>query len=154
MSAGRSGREADDERPDAVSHAEVGATAWRAVVLAQQSATPDHADFYALAGSLFEALVAVESLARVLARQVAGYADTVAGSGEGFVVYDDSREVDPELRLYAAQERLDHLAATVATAGRRLDEFWNAIGHIGVEPARPDTTDGPGAGPAAGGVPR
>jgi hypothetical protein len=46
------GDEYDDEWPEAVQQASVGAQAWRAVVHAQQSATPDHVDFYAPAGHL------------------------------------------------------------------------------------------------------
>jgi hypothetical protein len=129
----RSGREVDDDRPEAVAQADMGAAAWRAAVHAQQGAAPDHTDFYSLAGSLADTLAAVESLAELLARQVAGYAATAAATGGQ--VYDDTREVDPEARLYAAAERAAHVAAAAATAERRVQEFWSAIGHIGVEPA-------------------
>jgi hypothetical protein len=124
----------DDERPAAVRQAEAGALAWRAVMHAQHSATPDHADFYSLAGDLSDTLDVVATLTRVLARQVRDYP---AGLGEGRVVYDDSRggphPVDPARRLAHAELELEALSVAVETAGRRANDFWSAIGHIGVE---------------------
>lgn len=115
-----------DNRPDAVQRAETGAQAWRAVVHAQQAASPNHADFYDLAGYLVDALASIEALARTLARQVGRYAD-------GRAVYDDTRTVDPGERLHDAALDLGHLAEAVAHAGRDVNRFWSAISHIGVE---------------------
>jgi len=138
-----------DDHPEAVQQADAGARAWRAVVHAQQSATADHSDFYDLAGHLVDTLAAVESLARVLAGQVAGYGDAQPA---GQRVYDDSRTVDPGLRLNDAVLDLGHLADAAAVARGDADRFWSAIGHIGVEDT--PTSAGPHAGPADGGVSR
>jgi hypothetical protein len=121
-----------DDRPEAVQQAEKGAQAWRAVVHAQGSAPADHSDFYALAGELVDILSAVESLARLLAGQVARYAE---GQPAGQVVYDDSRTLDPGARLHDAALDLGNLAEAAAHARRDADRFWNAISHIGVEDA-------------------
>ena len=121
-----------DDRPEAVQQADAGAQAWRAVVHAQGSAPADHSDFYALAGELVDILSAVESLARLLAGQVARYAE---GQPAGQVVYDDSRTLDPGARLHDAALDLGNLAEAAAHARRDADRFWNAISHIGVEDA-------------------
>lgn len=122
------------DRPEAVREAEAGARAWRAVVHAQQSACLDHSDFYDLAGHLVDTLGAVESLARVLARQVARYA---GAQPDGQRVYDDTRDtagaVDPGVRLHDAVLDLVHLTDTAAVARRDADRFFNAVSHIGVE---------------------
>jgi len=131
-----------DDRPEAVQQAEQGAQAWRAVVHAQGSATADHSDFYALAGHLVDTLAAVESLARLLAGQVARYAD---GQPAGRVVYDDSRTFNPAVRLHDAVLDLGHLADGAAVARGDADRFWSAISHIGVEDTH--TSAGPDAGP-------
>ena len=101
------------------------------------------------------------ALARVLAGQVEGYADSVAGTGEGFSVYDDSRggatPVDPRERLAEAVLELEDLAVLVGSAAMgKANSFWNAIGHIGAEPtrtepARMEPVDG---APTDGGVDR
>lgn len=134
-----------DDRPEAVQRAETGAQAWRAVVHAQQSATPNHTDFYDLAGFLVDTLASVESLARALARQVARYGDV---QPDGQVVYDDTRTVDPGVRLHDAALDLGHLVQSAADARRDVNRFWSAISHIGVEDTL--TSDGP----AEGEVPR
>ena len=127
----------DERRPDPVRQAEAGARAWQAVMHAQHCATPDHADFYNLAANLSDTLDTVAILTRVLAWQVRGYAD---GLGAGRVVYDDSRAglhpVDPARRLAHAEVELVALSVAVETAGRRANDFWSAIGHIGVEDVR------------------
>lgn len=118
----------DDERAPAVRQAEAGAVAWRAVVHAQLSAVPDHADFYAIGAELVATLHAVESLATVLVRQVEGYA---AGRRR---VYDDSGGVDPIERLQDAAEHLRALRnALTDDAVGFANGFWSAIGHISVE---------------------
>jgi hypothetical protein len=113
------------------------------VVHAQQAAEAghavDHADFYGLAGELVDTLAAVGSLARLLARQVAGYA--AEADAAGLVVYDDSRftthPVDPRVRLGAAVVELERLAGAAGTATGAANGFWSAIGHIGVEDTDP-----------------
>ncbi len=119
-----------NERPEALRQADIGAQAWREVVHAQQSTTPRHADFYALAGAMVETLGVIESLALVLIGQVVGYADSQA---EGECVYDDTRLVDPRERLDAAAGFLSALIGRVSSAAEAVNEFWSAIGHIGVE---------------------
>jgi hypothetical protein len=133
-------RHEPDDRPEAVRQAGAGARAWRAVVHAQQSATPDHADFYALAAELVDTLSSVSSLAGVLARQVETYAQRQPA---GERVYDDSRTVDPVERLGDAAQALRALHDIVGDDALRLvNGFWNAIGHIGVEDI-PGTDSGP-----------
>ena len=128
-------RHEPDDRPEAVRQADAGAQAWRAVVHAQGSATADHSDFYALAGHLVDTLAAVESLARLLAGQVARYGE---GQPDGQRVYDDSRTLDPGVRLHDAALDLGHLAEAAAHARGDADRFWSAISHIGVEDAPTD----------------
>lgn len=113
----------DDDRPRAVQQAEVGAVAWRAVVHAQQSATPNHADLYALAGDLVDTLRALNVVAGLLARQTAGYAT-------GREVNDDEG-ANPAHRLRAAVLALAETRHGIALAERGANQFWSAIGHIG-----------------------
>jgi hypothetical protein len=119
------GQRAEDGRSHAVLRAESGADAWREVVHAQRVATPDHADFYALAGEMVETLRVLDSLVGVLAGQVAGY-------GGGRAVYDDE-SADPAYRLRSAVLALVVTRDELAQAERAANEFWSAIGHIGVE---------------------
>jgi len=124
------GRGADDDRPHAVQRAQSGADAWREVVNAQREATPDHADFYALAGEVVETLRVLDALTGVLARQVGGYR---SGSGEcaGREVYDDEG-ANLAHRLRAAVLALAETRHGLAGAERSANRFWSAIGHIGV----------------------
>jgi hypothetical protein len=119
------GQRAEDERPHAVQRAETAADAWREVVLAQRSATPDHADFYSLAGEMAETLRVLDSLVGVLVGQVAGY-------GNGRAVYDDEG-ANPAHRLRSAVLALAETRDELAQAERAANRFWSAIGHIGVE---------------------
>jgi len=135
----------DDERSSAVVQAEAGARAWLAVVGAQQDATPDHADFSLLAGCLVDTLAAVESLARVLGRQVEGYP---GGLDAGRVVSDD-RGRDPHQRLVGAARDLDAAALYAGSAAREVHRFFSAIEHIGVH----DTPTDPDPDPDAAGDP-
>ena len=114
--------------------AEAGTSGWEDAVRLQRWAAPDHADFYVLAGEIVSTLYALEDLARVLARQVVGYADTQAQRRR--VVYDDTREKDPRRRLVEAASELDVLVDHVWRAERAANAFWSEIGHIGVELAR------------------
>jgi len=106
-------------------HGEKGAEQWRAAVVAQQSAEPDHAEFYALAGELVETLRAIEALAGVLSHQVNGYA-------AGRRLYDDAGG-DPRARLRTAGLHLAELRGHAAAGERAANGFWSAISHIGVE---------------------
>jgi hypothetical protein len=119
---------------EALRQAHIGAQAWREAVHAQQVARAHHADFYALAAAMVETLGAVESLALVLIRQVDGYVDSQA---DGEHVYDDTRVVDPRVRLDAAADFLRVLIGRVSAASAAVNEFWSAIGHIGVEEVSP-----------------
>ena len=117
------GQRADDARPPAVCHAEMGAAAWRAAVDYQLAATPDHADFYALAGDLVETLRALDTVAGVLASQATSY-------GASRQVYDDE-DANPAHRLRAAVLALAETRHGLARAERAANQFWSAIGHIG-----------------------
>jgi hypothetical protein len=114
----------DDERPTAVVRSEDGADAWRAAVHAQQSAAPDHTDFYAIAGDVVATLHALDALAGVFGRQTCGYAD-------GREVYDDE-DANPAHRLRCAVLALAETRHALAQAERAANRFWSAIGHIGV----------------------
>ena len=131
----------EDGRPEAVRRADAGVAAWRGVVHAQQGAPPDPGEFYELAGFMVETLRVLEALVGVLARQVAGYADSLPG---GRVVYDDSRRVSPRTRLEMAVSDLQFLSRSTSLAGADATVFWSSIGHIGVEDANPrGGPDGP-----------
>ena len=116
---------------EAVQRADAGTGAWEDAVRLQRWATPDHADFYALAGEMVATLRAVDDLARLLHRQVAGYARTQQDRGQ--VVYDDTRQVDPAERLQTAVIALGELRSGAGTAADWANTFWSAIGHIGTE---------------------
>ncbi len=113
--------------PQAVARADVGCEAWRDAARMQVWATPRHADFYDYAGHLSRTLRAMDDLAVVLARQVEAYPT-------GRRVFDDSRSVDPIVRLGMALECLHRLRSALLTADRETNSFWSAIGHIGVDP--------------------
>lgn len=117
--------ESEETRP-AVASAEAGEQAWADAVRFQRWAAPDHADFYALAAAVVPTLYGLEDLANVLRQQVSRYA-------EGRRVYDDTREVDPAVRLADAAERLALMRDALATAHDHASGFWSAISHIGVE---------------------
>ena len=76
--AARAARQRRTRRPVARS---AGTAAWEDAVRLQRWATADHADFYALAGEMVATLYALDDLAQVLGRQVAGYADTQRARG-------------------------------------------------------------------------
>jgi hypothetical protein len=117
------GQSADEGRPHAVRRAEEGADAWRQVVHAQRPASPDHTDFYALAGEMVETLRVLDSLAGLMSGQVAGYSN-------GRDVYDDDGGT-PAHRLRAAVLALAETRHGIAVAERAANRFWSAIGHIG-----------------------
>ncbi len=116
----------DDDRPLALVRAEEGMDAWEDVARYQRWADPDHATIYALAGELTSTLHAFEDMTAVLVDQVAGYAN-------GRQLYDDTRSVDPAVRLADAIVQLRQARTGLRTAAVALNEFWSAIGHIGVE---------------------
>jgi hypothetical protein len=107
-----------------VRRAEAGTGGWEDAVRLQRWATPDHPDFYALAGEMVATLRALDDLARVLRRQVAGYAQRRA-------LYDDTHTVDPQIRLSEAAVELGRLTEYVQAAQSPANRFWSAIGHIG-----------------------
>jgi hypothetical protein len=113
-----------DDRSPSVQHAAAGAQAWRAVVHTQQAATPDHADFYALAGDLVETLRSLDALVGVLTRQTGSY-------GTGREVYDDEN-ANPTHRLRSAVLALVQARHDLSEAERSANRFFSAIGHIGV----------------------
>ncbi len=135
----------DTSGDTAAGRAETGTGAWEDAVRLQRWATSDHADFYALACETVATLHALEDLARVLRRQVAGYA--AAQQARGRAVYDDTREHDPRRRLAEAETDLEILADRLLSAERAANAFWSGIGHIGVEDTRVEDT-----GAAAGGI--
>jgi hypothetical protein len=107
-------------------HAETAAQAWAEAVRAQRSAEPDHADFYAIGAELVATLHALQDMAALLRGQVAGYA-------HGRAIYDDSRTVDPVLRLAEAADLLAQLRDDLSPALQKANRYWSAISHIGVE---------------------
>ena len=135
------GQRADDEHSPAVQRARAGADTWRHVVHAQRGATPDHGDFYALAGEMVDTLRCLDSLAGVLVGQVAGY--RAAPRGEtGREVYDDEGG-KPADRLRAAVLALIETRDELSQAERAANRFFSAIGHIGVRhPAQDDSQGG------------
>ena len=68
--------------------AEGGTAGWEDAVRLQRWAIPDHTEVYALAGEMVATLDALDDLAAVLGRQVAGYADTQRARGR--TLYDDT----------------------------------------------------------------
>ncbi len=115
----------EGEIPEAVVSAERGTQAWRRVVRVQIAAAPDHGDFYSLGGELVATLRALEALAGVLDRQVAGY-------GQGRVLRDDEGR-DPSRRLALAAAHLGDAGEALGRGARSANRFWSAIGHIAVE---------------------
>ena len=105
--------------------AEAGTGGWEDAVRLQRWATPDHADFYALAGEMVATLRALDDLARLLRRQVAGYARTQQDRGRR--LYDDTRQVDPAERLQTAVIALEELRSG-AVDGRGLGQHV-LVGH-------------------------
>jgi hypothetical protein len=116
----------DTGESTAPAHAEQGTAGWEDAVRLQRWATPDYADFYAMAGEIVATLHALDDLTQVLRRQVTGY-------GQGRALYDDTREVDPADRLTEAAVELGRLAEYVQAAQAPANRFWSAIGHIGAE---------------------
>ena len=144
-------REGGTDSPDtAAGRAERGTAAWEDAARLQRWATADHADFYAQAGEVVASLYALDDLAQVLGRQVAGYADTQRARGR--VVYDDTRRIDPMIRLVAAVEALADTRDALATATRAANEFWSAVGHIGTQDdSEPSDTEPSDSGPSDAG---
>ncbi|MFB9384443.1 hypothetical protein ACFFTK_14990 [Pseudonocardia petroleophila] len=105
--------------------AETGADGWTEVARHQRWADADHADFYSIAGDALATVHALEDLAEILAGQVAAY-------GQGRAVYDDSHVIDPAVRLVDAVAQLRAAYAALRQASPAVNEFWSAIGHIGV----------------------
>src|SRR5690349_16080750 len=103
--AGAHGGAGDSGGADtAARRAETGTAAWEDAVRLQRWATPEHGDFYVLAGEVVATLAALDDLAQVLHRQVSGY-------GQSRRLYDDTRQVDPTARLADAALELGGLLA-------------------------------------------
>lgn len=120
---------ATDDRPAAVVAAETGADGWTEVARHQRWTDAAHADFHSIAGDDLATVNALEDLTEILAGQVGAY-------GQGRAVYDDSYVVDPAVRLVDAVAQLRAAHAALRQASRAVNEFWSAIGHIGVRDAR------------------
>ncbi len=117
---------ADDKRPAALVRAEVATESWREAVRRQRSATLDHADFYALAGEIVTTLHALDDLAKLLGEQVVRYP-------QGRTLYDDTRNVDPLVRLDDVAAEIHSARVAIVTASQAANRFWSLIGHVGVE---------------------
>ena len=117
-----------EDRARAVLDAATAAQWWANAVRAQQQATPSHTDFYALAAHLVATLYALDDLAVLLSSQVGRY-------GQDRPLYDDTRTVDPADRLADAVDCLHRVHDALETTAVAANEFWSAIGHIGVEVA-------------------
>jgi hypothetical protein len=135
--ASTGGNDRDGRQDTAARHAETGTGAWEDAVRLQRWASPDHADFYALAGAIVATLQALDDLAQVLHRQVTGY-------GRGRRPYDDTHQIEPAARLADAAAELAGLVGHLQGVRAPANRFWSAIGHIGVEPPDvepPDSLD-------------
>jgi hypothetical protein len=108
----------------AVQHATKGADSWRSAVHAQQAATSDHSDWYAVTGEVVNTLRCLFSLADLFASQISGY-------GSGRVVRDDAG-MAPAERLDRAVLHAQSLRAFLLDAEAAADAFWNEISHIAV----------------------
>lgn len=116
----------DDARPPAVRAAETAANAWREAAVHEVNASLRHADFYGLAAELVTTLYSLDDLTVTLAAQVGRY-------GDGRRLFDDTRTVNPGDRLAEAVEQLRATRTSLVSASRSANEFWSALGHIGVE---------------------
>ena len=126
---------------EAVVRAEGGTAGWEDAVRLQRWAIPDHTEVYALAGEMVATLDALDDLAAVLGRQVAGYADTQRARGR--TLYDDTGQVNPMVRLVGVVEALADTRDALVVVARSVNEFWSAVGHIGTEDGTEDgTADG------------
>lgn len=112
----------DDPTP--VDLADTATQAWRAAAALQSAAAPEHGDFYALAGELVGTLRALGQLVDTLHGQVARY-------GEGRVLRDDEG-MRADLRLMLAAGALLRARGDLWRSADGLNDFWSAIGHIGV----------------------
>ncbi len=117
----------DDKPSAAVERADSGTEAWRDAELQQRSATPEHSDFYDLAGSMVTTLRALGPLAATLSEQVRDYGRTR--------VLRDDEDLPPAERIAEAGRLLDELGRRLADAEHLANEFWSTIGHVGVEVA-------------------
>lgn len=105
--------------------AETARDGWEEVVRTERAADPDHGEWYGIAGEMVGTLRAVEDLARLLEQRVARY-------GDDRILRDDEG-LAPSRRITACVELLAELQASVSSAERSANEFWSAIGHVGVE---------------------
>lgn len=115
----------NDDRPVAVKEAAIGAAAWRRAVHTQQTATPDHSDWYELTGEVVDTLRCLFALADVFASQISSY-------GSGRVLRDDAG-MAPGERLDRAVLHAQSVRAFLLDAERAANGFWSEISHIAVE---------------------
>ena|SRR5690348_6991470 len=116
-----------DAGPDSPAvRAQQGSAGWEDAVRLQRWATPDHADFYALAGEIVATLYALDDLTQVLHQQVSRY-------GQGRRLYDDTHQIDPAARLVEAATELARLHEQVQAAQGSANRFWSTVGHLGVD---------------------
>lgn len=114
---------------DTVRHAESGTAGWREAARAIHSAQLDHGAMYQLGAQLSETLRAIEQVARSLDGQVARY-------GKGRSLRDDEGG-DPVERVRVAAWGLHDVILGLSRATEGANQFWSAIGHIGLA----DTTN-------------
>lgn len=127
-----------DGRAKAVFYAGRAQRAWQTAAAAQREATPAHSDFFDLAGLIAPALSSLMDLINVLIEQVGDY-------DRGRAVYDDTRTLDPVVRLAEAVSELRSLRGSLAGAYAGTQGFWSQIAHIGVELDRASGKPGAGA---------
>ena len=111
----------------ALTAAEAGARWWDLAVRTHRATTAhgvDHGDLYGLAGELVATLRVLDELAGVVSRQAERY-------GEGRVLRDDAG-ADPAERLVEAASAANHVRAALDAASRAANDYWSAIGHIGL----------------------
>lgn len=97
----------------------------RAVVTRQhEDRDPAHEDFYVWGWALSELTMRLQDGARVLSRQVAGYADRR-------ILRDDEGE-DPAARLLEVREHLTELVSALGRANEAARLYHSTVGHIAV----------------------
>lgn len=134
---------APDDYPPAARDAESGSRAWRRVVHTQRTASPDHSDFYALAGEVVDTLRSLDSLTGLLIGQTAHYPATAIDAGGR--LYDDEN-ANPAHRIRSAVLALAETRQALATAERATNRFWSVISHLGIAHDAHDTDDMSGGG--------
>ena len=102
---------------------------WEDAVRLQRWATPDHADFYALAGEMVATLHALDDLAQVLRRQVAGYADPAGRAARSTTT---PAQVDPPSPAGRGGRRARSRRSSTSEAARHRPPARSAVGRHAV----------------------